>query len=309
MERSPRAIGARFEESLASQAEGVSRPSRRAALVTLAGGLGAGWPALRAQAQEASRSALVLGNASYPMAPLANALNDARLVTRTLKDLGFRVRLLADTAFDDMLVAVKAWLNESAPAAVRMMYFAGHGAQYRGNNYLVPVDARLLSEDDLPGAALSVQELTDRLSRFESGVNVVVLDACRSAPGTPLPPGLRWRGPANSIPASSGLSAAVAPRGTLIAYATSPGAVAADNPRARNSVYTQHLVHHLATPGLPIEAVFKRTRAAVLAASGGSQVPWESSSLVSEFCFAPNAAGGCGLMPQPPLLATNGPRK
>jgi uncharacterized caspase-like protein len=273
----------------------------------LAGGLGGGLPSVRAQAQGGSRSALVLGNASYPMAPLANAVNDARLVTRTLKDLGFHVRSLTDTAFDDMLTAVRAWLNESASAAVRMMYFAGHGAQYRGSNYLVPVDARLLSEDDLPGAALSVQDLTDRLSRFESGVNVVVLDACRSVPGLSLPPGMRWRGP--SATSTAGLSASVAPRGTLIAYATSPGAVAADNPRARNSVYTQHLVQHLATPGLPIEAVFKRTRAAVLAASGGSQVPWESSSLISEFCFAPNAAGGCGLTPQPPLLATNGPRK
>ena len=290
---------------------GAQPLSRRTALASMAGSLGACFPVLQAQAlplaQDGSRSALVLGNADYPGAPLANPVNDARLVARTLKGLGFRVRMLADTAHEDMLVAIKAWLSEAASSQVRMLYFAGHGAQYRGRNYLVPIDARLRSEDDLPGTAFNVQDLTDRLSRFEAGVNVVVLDACRSVPGWVAPPSIRWRGDAGAPLPAPGLSAAIAPRGTLIAYATAPGAVAADNPGARNSVYTQHLVHHLATPGLPIEAVFKRTRAAVLAASGGTQVPWESSSLVSDFCFAPNAAGGCGSMPEP-RLEPGGPR-
>jgi uncharacterized caspase-like protein len=187
-----------------------------------------------------------------------------------------------------------------------MLYFAGHGAQYRGRNYLLPVDARLHSEDDLPGSAFDVQDLVDRLSRFDSGVNVVVLDACRSVPGILAPAGQRWRGSGSTEAIASGLLPATAPRGTVIAYATAPGAVAADNPRSNHSVYTRNLVQHLATPGLPIETVFKRTRAAVLAASGGTQIPWESSSLVSEFCFAPDATGSCGSALPPSGLPQKG---
>jgi uncharacterized caspase-like protein len=274
-------------------------PSRRAALWAIACGWASRSLAIPADAQDGTRTALVLGNASYPGMKLVNATNDARLVATTLKNLGFRVRLLADASFEDLLTAVKAWLAESERSRVRMLYFAGHGAQYRGQNFLLPIDARLRSEDDLPGASLNVQDLTDRLSRFETGVNLVVLDACRSAPGIPNPGSMRSRGSAAVQPSSSGLSATLAPRGTLIAYATAPGAVAADNPQVGHSIYTLHFVRHLSTPGLPIEAVFKRTRAAVLAASGGTQVPWESSSLVNDFCLAPHPTGACGSTSEP----------
>jgi uncharacterized caspase-like protein len=107
-----------------------------------------------------------------------------------------------------------------------------------------------------------------------------------------LPPGVRLRGPSAS-PVSPVLAPMNAPHGTVIAYSTSPGAMAADKPRQKNGLYTHHLVRHLRSPGLPIEAVLKRTRAAVIEASAGRQVPWESSSLVGEFCLAPTGSGGC----------------
>jgi uncharacterized caspase-like protein len=249
-------------------------------------------PAVSANAQTGPRLALVIGNANYPDAPLVNAVNDARLVHAALKDIGFTTTLLLDSTHADLLATARRWLASANSASVRLVYFAGHGAQYRGRNFLIPVDARLRSEDDLPGSAFNVNDLIDRMSRFDAGVNLVVLDACRSIPSTSPTPGTRLRGNASQLP-TSGFSAAPAPRGTVVAYSTAPGALAADNPQAKNSTYTRHFVTHLKTPGLPIEAVFKRTRAAVLQESGGAQVPWESSSLVNDFCFSPNASGGC----------------
>lgn len=260
---------------------------RGAALLTAFGQTG------MLRAQTGSRVALVIGNTNYLEAPLANAVNDARLVHAALNDLGFTSTLLLDATHADMQAAVRRWLASSNKAQVRMVYFAGHGAQYRGRNFLIPVDARLRSEDDLPGSAFNVNDLIDRLSRFETGVNLVVMDACRSVPSVSPIPGMRTRGVASSVP-TSGFSATSAPRGTLVAYSTSPGALAADNPRSENSTYTRHFVAQLKSPGLAIETVFKRTRAAVMQDSGGAQVPWESSSLVNEFCLTLNAAGRCG---------------
>ncbi len=257
-----------------------------------------------AETAAAPKVAWIIGNTRYSGAPLANAGNDARLVAAAVRELGFNVTLQLDASHAAMLETARSWLAAAAAASVRMVYFAGHGAQYRGRNFLLPVDARLRSEDDLPASAFSVNDLVDRLSRFEAGVNVVVLDACRSIAALSSPPGLRMRGPSAAF-GLPGLSPTLTPRGTIVAYSTSPGAVAADNPQAANSTYTRHLVAQLRTPGLPIEAVFKRTRAAVLQESNGTQVPWESSSLISEFCFAPSAAGVCSASGEPvrPSLA------
>lgn len=262
---------------------------RSTALLTLAASL-APW----ARAQTAIRTALVIGNARYPVSPVANAVNDARLVASTVKDLGFDTTLLLDANFDGMLDAAKRWLAGASAADVRLVYFAGHGAQFRGRNFLIPLDARPRSEDDLPGCAFSANDLIDRLSRFSTGVNVVVLDACRSM-AMPAPvPGSRMRGGGDAVQPLPGLSATIAPKGTLVAYSTLPGAVAADNPQMKNSIFTRHFVEQLKNPGLPIETVFKRTRAAVERESGGTQIPSETSTLVGDACFAPNAAGVCG---------------
>ncbi|WP_326539748.1 caspase family protein [Pseudorhodoferax sp.] len=250
---------------------------------------------LRAQAAAAGsgRTALVFGNSRYPGAPLKNAGNDARLMQQVLGTLGFAVTPVFDADLQGMLDALQAWLQAGEAAATRLFYYAGHGAQYRGRNYLIPIDAELRSEDDLPGRALDVNDLIARLARLAQGANVVVLDACRSTPMLQPPPGVRQRS-RSPQPLQPGLAAVQAPRGTLVAYATAPGALAADDPAHDHSPYTRHLAEHLRTPGLPVEMVFKRTRSAVLRETGGRQVPWESSSLTGELCLA-GAAEICGL--------------
>jgi uncharacterized caspase-like protein len=251
-------------------------------------------PAARAQPRGAAplRMALVIGNSRYASAPLVNPPNDARLVSTAMECLGFKVDRHLDVNQAGMLGTVKAWLDSAAKAEVRMVYYSGHGAQYRGRNYLVPVDAALQSEDDLPAAAFDVGVLTERLSRFGAGVNIVVLDACRSIPMNQASPGARrLKGP--PTPWTPGFVPAKAPRGTLIAYSTSPGAVAADDPQMTSSVYTRSFVEQLMVKGLPVETVFKRTREAVLQASQGTQMPMESSSLVGEYFFHPHHAGTC----------------
>jgi len=242
------------------------------------------------------RSALIVGNAAYPGAPLKNAGNDARLMQSVAQELGFQVTLMLDADLLQLLEAISNWVSATPGAGTRLFYFAGHGAQYRGRNYLIPVDAELRSEDDLLGRALDATGLTERLSRSGSGVNLLVFDACRSAPMVRPPPGSRLRTQPGSRP-PPGLAAAVAPRGTLVAYATAPGALAADDSSGRNSPYTRNLAAQLRTPGLPIETVFKRTRAAVLQETGGTQVPWETSSLIGDLCLAGGDTRVCGAEP------------
>lgn len=284
------------------------QPTRREVLrqlLTLASA-SAGCAQAAAQSRGASssatagpRSALIVGNAAYPGAPLKNAGNDARLMQSVAQELGFQATLLLDADLLQLLEAISGWLSATVATAVggtRLFYFAGHGAQYRGRNYLIPVDAELRSEDDLLGRALDATGLTERLSRSGPGVNLLVFDACRSAPLVRPPTGSRLRTQPGSRPLP-GLAAAVAPRGTLVAYATAPGALAADDPGSRNSPYTRNLAAQLRTPGLPIETVFKRTRAAVLQETGGTQVPWETSSLVGDLCLAGGDVPVCGAPP------------
>lgn len=272
-----------------------AEPGRRRLLAAAALACAApGLPRLAAaQARTGARSALVLGNSRYPAALLKNAANDARLMQQVLQELGFGVTLVLDAGLQGLLDALSAWLATAAQAETRLLYFAGHGAQYRGRNYLIPVDAELRSEDDLPGRALDVNDLIERLARQSRGANLVVLDACRSTPMLQPPPGVRQRS-RNQQPLRPGLAAMQVPRGTLVAYATAPGALAADDPADEHSPYTRHLAVHLRTPGLPIEWVFKRTRSAVLHETAGRQVPWESSSLTGELCLA-GAPDSCGL--------------
>jgi hypothetical protein len=197
------------------------------------------------RAATAPRSALILGNARYPGAALKNAGNDAQLIHSVAGELGFLSTLLLDADLARMIEAVQRWLAASSASTTRLLYYAGHGAQYRGRNYLIPIDAELRSEDDLPGRALEVDGITDRLSRLATGVNLLVLDACRSAPLLRPPPGSRQRAGAGRAPAP-GLAALQAPRGTLVAYATAPGALAADDPAADHSPYTRHLARRCA---------------------------------------------------------------
>ncbi len=179
---------------------------------------------------EEPRIALMIGNSAYPEVPLRNPVNDG---------VGF-------------------------------FYYAGHGLQVRGRNYLVPVDAEIDSEATTRVAAVDVDLLLEQMAEAKNRVNVVVLDACRNNPFE-----RRLRG------ASRGLAAVDAARGTLIAYATAPGSVAADGD-GDNGLYTEELLQALRVPGLKVEEVFKRVRLGVTGRSKGAQTPWESSSLTGD---------------------------
>jgi uncharacterized caspase-like protein len=245
-----------------------------------------------AQARQDARMALIIGNARYANAPLYSPVNDARLMDDTLRKIGFETDLRTNITLAEATLSVDTWLRKAAAASVRLIFFSGHGAQYRGSSYLLPVDVKLRSEDNLPGAALHVDALIDRFSRFDSGVNLLVLDACRSVPST-LPPfgGIKGDKPPKWTP---GIAPMAVPQGTVVAWATAKGAMALDNQRLGNSVFTKHLASYLSVPGLPVEEVLKRTREAVRRESSGTQVPEDTSTLTGQFCFVPAAGGACG---------------
>lgn len=257
-------------------------------------------PVAQSAAQTAMQSAgpkaaLVIGNGAYKLGALANPVNDARAVAERLKALGFAVSLRENTALRTLVEALRDFSVQAARHEVRLVFYAGHGIQLRGRNFLVPVDAQIEGEDEIPAKSADVGELVDRLAAIKHGMNIVILDACRANPfagGTFVDPQgrrVRFRG---STPA--GLARLEAPAGTLIAYSTSPGGVAFDGPGGKQSLYAKHLLAQLGAPGLPIEQVFKRVRVGVAEDSQRQQIPWESSSLMSDYCFRPDTQGRCG---------------
>jgi uncharacterized caspase-like protein len=271
----------------------------RRALLGCAAGAAAlrGLPAIAAPGTGggAQRIALVIGNGSYRSAPLRNPPGDAAAIATTLRGLGYDVALRQNTRLADLIESLRAFSMRAPKAPVRMLFYAGHGVQVKGRNYLVPVDADPKSEDDIPKQSADVGEFIDRLSAIPTGANIVVLDACRVNPfagGVIVGPDgrrLKFRG---ATP--GGLATLDAPVGTLVAFSTAPNGVALDGTGGQHSVYARHLLANLPTPGLPIEQLFKRVRIAVAEDTKRVQVPWESSSLTADFCFKPNADGRCG---------------
>ena len=242
-----------------------------------------------------SRIALVIGNGAYRTAPLKNPTGDAGAVAGMLRGLGYDVTLRQNTNLRELIESLREFSIRAPKASVRMLFYAGHGVQVKGRNYLVPVDADPKSEDDIPRQSADVGEFIDRLSAIRTGANIVVLDACRVNPfagGVIVGPDgrrLKFRGLT-----PRGLASVDAPVGTLVAFSTAPNGVALDGADGQHSVYARHLLAHLPTPGLPIEQLFKRIRIGVAQDTGRVQVPWESSSLTSEFCFKSDPSGRCG---------------
>jgi hypothetical protein len=226
-----------------------------------------------AQTAGTQRVALVIGNSAYSDAPLRNPANDARAISSALGALGFRVTSVIDADHKAMQKAIIGFTSRLDENTTALFYYAGHGVQSRGRNYLLPVDAKLDSEAALRFEAIDVGALVEEMGLSRSRVSFVILDACRNNPFE-----RRFRG------ASRGLAAIDAARGTLIAYATAPGSVAADG-EGKNGLYTSEFLKALDEPGLKAEDVFKRVRIAVSDHSKGRQVPWESSSLTGDFVF------------------------
>ena len=222
--------------------------------------------------------ALVIGNSAYPTSRLRNPVNDAKAMAEKLKSLGFDVILKTDAGQREMTRSFSEFGRKLVPGTVSLFYYAGHGMQVRGKNFLIPVDADIHNEASVSSEAVDVDQLLNQLG--PARLSMVILDACRNNPFES-----RFR-----AIVSGGLAQIDAPTGTLLAYATAPGKVASDGTGA-NGLYTEALLKALEMPGLKVEDVFKQVRINVVKASDGQQTPWESSSLTGEFYFkAPVAA-------------------
>ena len=242
----------------------------------LLGALLAGSSAARAE----SRLALVIGQSAYrAVTPLPNPANDAKAMAQLLRDSGFDVTSAADLSQKDMNREVgefAAKVASKGPDTVALVFYAGHGLQIDGENYLVPVDVDVQREADIPLQAVRLNDLLNTLNSVPSRMRILLLDACRNNP-FPSINGTTGRGLA-LVDTKSG-----AP-GTFLSYSTSPGAEAEDG-GGTNSPYTTALLDAAREPGLPIEAAFKRVRVAVNKATEGRQTPWDSSSLTEDFRF------------------------
>jgi uncharacterized caspase-like protein len=243
-------------------------------------------PASRTVAAAPKRLALVIGNGRYKDSPLINPPNDARAMAAVLTDLGFKVTKLEDATLKQMNVAVRDFGDTLRKnGGVGLFFYAGHGIQIRGRNYLVPVDADIQREDEVPFAAFDANAVLDKMESAGNGTNIIILDACRNNPF------------ARSFRSSStGLAQMDAPVGTYISFATAPGRVASDGSGA-NGLYTQHIISSIRQPGLKIEDVFKRARVGVMSDSNGQQVPWDNSSLTGDFFFIPATANAAPTEP------------
>lgn len=234
--------------------------------------------ALTAFSAAAERFALVIGNGGYETASLANPPNDAALTAAALRDAGFAVTTVIDANQVEMKQQVRAFsqaVRSAGPDAVAAFYYAGHGVQVDGKNYLIPVDATISAKPDLEYETIEAQWVLDMIGASGAGLSIIILDACRDNP---------FRSFTRSH--SRGLARMDAPRGALLSYSTAPGDVAADG-AANNSPFTEALARAIRTPGLKIEETFKQVRREVLDATGDRQLPWESTSLTGDFYFTP----------------------
>lgn len=224
---------------------------------------------------EEKRVALIIGNSDYVDAPLRNPANDARDMAASLRKLGFEVIEEIDVRTqNDMKRAVRDFGKKIRDGGVGLFYYAGHGIQLNGVNYLIPTQANIENEADVEYETLQVNMVLDQMEYARNRMNIVVLDACRNNPF------------ARSFRSSSkGLSTITkSPSGTFIAYATSPNSVASDG-EGENGLYTEELLDQIEVPGLTIEQVFKNVLANVKDRTDGAQIPWTTSSIDGEFFF------------------------
>ncbi|GFK95949.1 hypothetical protein NNJEOMEG_03822 [Fundidesulfovibrio magnetotacticus] len=231
----------------------------------------------------ATKSALVIGNADYEQNKLDNPANDARDMANALRQLGFEVIHLENADKRAMLDGLERFgaSMSKEQGSVAFFYYAGHGVQVRGVNYLLPLKEIFRSAVDAEALGVKADHVLGKMEEAGCPMNIVVLDACRDNPfARSLSRAIGGAGLAQM--GSGGV-------GAYISFATSPGKTAEDGD-SRNGLYTKHLLEALRQPGLTIEQVFKRTREGVIAESQGGQVPWDHSSLRGDFYFIPAKA-------------------
>src|SRR5947208_3472957 len=233
-----------------------------------------------------NRLALVIGQSAYRSVPaLPNPANDAKAVTQLLTDSGFEVSTSADLSQGQMREAVSEFAGKVAAKGadtVALVFYAGHGLQIDGENFLVPVDIDPKREADIPIQAVRLNDILNTLTSVPSKMRILMLDACRNNPF----PELKTAGGGLAI-----VDAKIGAPGTFLSFSTSPGAVAEDGSGV-NSPYTSALLGAGRESGIPIEETFKRVRLAVNKATDGRQTPWDSSSLTDDFRFLGPAVAG-----------------
>jgi uncharacterized caspase-like protein/TPR repeat protein len=233
------------------------------------------------------RIALVIGNSKYAESPLINPVNDARAMTETLTSLGFNVMHVYDANLQQMNDAARQFGDQLRAGGVGLFFYAGHGMQIRGKNFLIPVGADIRREDEVQYKSFDANQLLDKMESAKNPINIVILDACRNNPF------------ARSFRSSAaGLAQMEAPVGTYVAFSTAPGRVASDGEGA-NGLFTQHLLASLKAPNRKVEDIFKTVRVGVMQDSGGQQIPWDSSSLTGDFYFLRTDATAASKPPDP----------
>lgn len=227
-----------------------------------------------AQAIERERKvALIIGNGEYSSSPLSNPVNDANDIADALQDCGFTIIKKTNATRNQMREAVRRFGREINQGAIGLFYYAGHGIQVNGENFLVPIGAEVVSEDEVEDECLKVSSILRKMETAGNRLNIIILDACRNNPF-----GRSFRS------SNLGLAKMDAPTGSLLAYATAPGSVAADGSQ-RNGLYTSKLLKYMRKSDLEIGRLFRLVRTEVVRDSGNKQVPWESSSLMGDFYF------------------------
>lgn len=221
------------------------------------------------------RLALVIGNGAYTSAPpLKNPPNDARDIATTLTGLGFEVSSGVNVNQREMKRLIREFGQKLKSGGSGLFYYAGHGVQSKGRNYLIPIDAEIQSEAEVEDSGVDVGLVLNYMDEAQNGLNIVILDACRNNPFS-----------RSFRSAAEGLAQVDAPTGTLIAYATAPGRIASDG-TGQNGLYTSELLKQMRVHALSVTDMFMRVRAEVMKLTGNKQVPWESSSLVGAFYFS-----------------------
>jgi len=221
------------------------------------------------------RLALVIGNANYTMNILANPVNDAMEMEILLKSSGFQVKRYTDLDQSAMKKAIDEFGSTLNSSEVGLFFYAGHGIQANGRNYLIPVDASLKTENDVEYNCVDAGRILAKMEDAGTKTNIVILDACRDNPFE-----RSW----SRKSTGQGLAFMDAPMGSLIAYSTSPGKTASDG-SGKNSPYTSAIIQYMKLPNVKIEDFFKLVRVKVRENTNGKQVPWESTSLEGDFYF------------------------
>lgn len=243
------------------------RGKRMAALVDLADGK--------------ARTALVLGNNEYGKASLKNPVNDAIAMAEELQRSGFDVILYTNARQKDIKMAIRDFgqlLKEKG--GIGLFFYAGHGLQADGRNYIVPINADIQKSQDIEFESVDLGRILVEMDYAENDLNIVILDACRDNPYKE-----EFKNSRNKHNGFASIHSA--PYNSFIAFSTSPGAVAMDNPNAEHGLYTEQLLKYMRQEGMKIEDVFKKVRSFVRKQSDGKQIPWEISSVEDDFYFKP----------------------